>query len=257
MTPTAFAHINALLDELLADIQRVLADKLVGLYLTGSLVTGDFDADTSDIDLLAAIHDELSAAEFSAVERMHDDFAARYPQWHDRIEVLYYSLHGLRTYKTERSPIAVISPGEPFHYREEQAGIDWLMNWYIIQHQGMTLFGPPPAEIMEPATTTEFVTVVRDHALSWPAWLTDDSHRGYQSYAILTLCRAMYAIKYGEQASKIQAAAWAANEFPQWAELINNALVWRKEHGKVQVDHAATLSETRRFLAFVVERISR
>jgi len=258
MQPTPYAHINALLDDLLPDIQRVLGDKLVGLYLTGSLVTGDFDADISDIDLLAAITSDLTADEFSALERMHRDFAARYPAWDNRIEVLYYSLHGLKTYKTERTPIAVISPGEPLNFRDGDAGIDWLMNWYIILNQGVTLFGPPSNTIIDAATTAEFVAVVRDHALSWPNWLTDDSHRGYQSYAILTLCRAMYAIKYGEQASKSRAAEWAASEFPAWATLIKNALVWRKAAvgSKAQVDHAATLSETRRFLAFVVEEIT-
>ncbi|MBC7813538.1 MAG: DUF4111 domain-containing protein [Burkholderiales bacterium] len=256
--PTPYYHINALLDDLLIQIRAILDDKLVGVYLTGSLVTGDFDADISDIDLLAAITSDLTETEFSALERMHSDFVVRYPQWDNRIEVLYYSLHGLRTYKTERTPIAVISPGEPFHYREEQAGIDWLMNWHIILNQGVTLFGPPPNTIIEAATTAEFIEVVRDHALSWPNWLTDDSHRGYQSYAILTLCRAMYAIKYGEQVSKLRAAEWAANEFPAWATLIKNALVWRKAAvgSKAQVDHAATLPATRRFLAFVVEHIS-
>ncbi|GAC1422991.1 MAG: hypothetical protein NVS4B1_20310 [Ktedonobacteraceae bacterium] len=50
--PTSYADINELLALLLSGMQSILSEKLVGVYLYGSLVTGDFDAETSDIDLL-------------------------------------------------------------------------------------------------------------------------------------------------------------------------------------------------------------
>ncbi len=43
MTPTPFSSLNALLDELRSGIQGVLGDRLIGLYLFGSLVFGGFD----------------------------------------------------------------------------------------------------------------------------------------------------------------------------------------------------------------------
>ncbi len=41
--PTPYADINELLDQLLSRIQAILSERLIGLYLFGSLVTGDFD----------------------------------------------------------------------------------------------------------------------------------------------------------------------------------------------------------------------
>jgi hypothetical protein len=35
-----------------------------------------------------------------------------------------------------------ISPGEPIH--RIQAGMDWLVNWYLVRTGGVTLLGPPP-----------------------------------------------------------------------------------------------------------------
>jgi hypothetical protein len=49
--PTPYTDMNALIEQLLSRIQEVLGEKLVGLYLYGSLVTGDFDHGSSDIDI--------------------------------------------------------------------------------------------------------------------------------------------------------------------------------------------------------------
>ena len=109
MHPTPYPDINHLLDDLLSRIRAILGDKLVGLYLYGSLVWGDFDHDTSDIDLLAALTSDLDAEQAGALKAMHDDIARTYKAWDDRIEVQYLSLLGLKTFRTQSTPMAVIS----------------------------------------------------------------------------------------------------------------------------------------------------
>ena len=81
------------------------------------------------------------------------------------------------------------------------------------------------------------------------------SDRKGQAYAILTMCRALYVHRTGEQASKRQAARWAREELPQWADLIQSALAWREAWREKQVDHAATRAETIRFVNFGREKI--
>jgi hypothetical protein len=82
--------------------------------------------------------------------------------------------------------------------------------------------------------------------------MTGEPDRTAQSYAILTLSRALYTLSTEEQASKLQAVAWIAEEYPQWASLVENALVWRQHPDEQNVDHAATFPETRRFVDFVL-----
>jgi predicted nucleotidyltransferase len=48
-----------LLGRLTDEIQHNSNDSLVGLYVYGSLVTGDFDKDRSDIDLLAVVDSDV------------------------------------------------------------------------------------------------------------------------------------------------------------------------------------------------------
>src|SRR5712692_9867949 len=111
MQETPYADINRLLENLLSQMRHILQEKLVGLYLYGSLTTGDFDPESSDIDLLAATSSDVSETEFEALRAMHRDFARDHPEWEDRVEVAYLSVTALRTFRSERSPIAVISPG--------------------------------------------------------------------------------------------------------------------------------------------------
>ena len=58
-----------------------------------------------------------------------------------------------------------------------------------------------------------------------------------------------------KQVSKKQAALWAQTCFPQWASLIQMALVWRAAWRDETVDHEATFPETVRFVHFVIDQI--
>ena len=118
-----YADINQLLKLLLSGIQKILGAKLIGLYLYGSLVIGDFDPNISDIDLVAALSFDIDDKEFGTLQKMHDDFANNHKQWDDRIEVCYISVVALHAVRSHTSQIANISPGEPFHRRESHVGL--------------------------------------------------------------------------------------------------------------------------------------
>lgn len=253
MHATLYSEVNDLLKVILAEMQTVLGEKLVGLYLYGSLVTGDFDFDASDIDLLAAIASDLEQAEFERLDKMHLDFIAQHPRWENRLEIAYLSLHGLKTFKTQSSPIGIISPGEPFHIIE--AGKLWLVNWYFVREKGVTLYGPPPQAIIDHISREEFIEVVREHVRGWGDWINNLQSLPSQAYAILTLCRALYTITNGEQASKKQAALWAIQKLPQWATLIQNALEWRRTWREEKADAPAMLVETQQFARMVISQI--
>jgi hypothetical protein len=241
---------------LVVEIAKIIGKDLTGLYLYGSLVTGDFDNETSDIDLVAVRSTELDAGELDALERMHDEFARAHAAWEGRIEVQYLPAAALRTFKTRSSTIAVISPGEPFHVIE--AGRDWMINWYVVQEKGVTLYGPSPRTLIEPISTEEFVETVRLHAQRWREWTHDNTgSRPAQAYAILTMCRALYTIRHGEQVSKRRAAQWAQGHLPQWAPLIEDALGWRSAWRDDQADPETTRPQTERFVQFMIDLIEK
>lgn len=254
MQATQYSNINELLDLLLFRIQKVLGKKLVGLYLYGSLATGDFDPNVSDIDLLAALESEVDDKEFEQLEKMHLEFTDEHKEWNDRIEVQYMSVLALKTFKTKDSKAAVISPGELFHIKK--VGKHWLMNWYIVREKGVILFGPDPRTIIEPVSKEEFIESVKDHAKSWDKWVQNMHSQWAQAYAILTLCRALYTVKNGEQVSKKQAALWTEKELPEWISVIQHALIWSKDRQNKQVKNEEIFSDTVKFVNDIIKLIA-
>ena len=247
--------ILVLLEEILSRQRRILGEKLTGLYLYGSAVAGDFDYKISDLDLLAATKNVIDEKEFAALERMHDELVKDDPQWENRIEVAYVSLEALKTFKTKKSRIANISPGEPFHFLK--AGRDWLLNWYFVREYSVTLFGAEPKTIIEPISKQEFIEAVREQTEVRAGNVELARHsRPYQAYLIMTVCRALYAVKNGEQVSKRRAASWAKEKFPEYASLIENAFEWRANTRDQNVNYEAGFPEARKFILFIARQIS-
>jgi len=250
---TSQEDVNALLAKLLTGQRRVLGEALVGLYLYGSLVSGDFDREISDIDLLAVTTRDVEETTFQQLATVHDDVLARFEFWKWRLEVAYLSQRALRTFRTERSPIAVVSPGEPFHIKD--AGHEWLINWWVVRNQAKTLYGPSPDTLIGPISTEEYRQEVRSHTREWTQWIEESTERPGQAYAILTLCRALYAWNKGEQVSKRQAAEWAIEAYPQQADVIRQAIQWRIDYRNKDVDHAASHAIAKAFCRWALQEI--
>ena len=236
MQVTPYSNVNTVLAIITTRLKATLGDTLVGLYLEGSLVVGDFEPRISDIDLVAALASDIDDQEFAALQAMHEALVAEHPAWYDRIEVCYITVDALGSIKSRTSMIVNISPGEPIHRTEARR--EWLMNWYLTRERSVTLYGPSPATIIEPISKAEFVQSVRDHAAGWKDWVNDMRNPYAQSYAILTLCRALYAYKTGEQVSKKAAALWAQQQLPEWSDVIQQALAWRQGGKYLAADDA-------------------
>ena len=229
-------------------IAGVAGPLLVGLYLFGSLATGDFEEGVSDIDLIAVLSDPPNDELVARLDQMHADLAAAFNAWAGRIEVIYISAHGLANCRTDATTIAVISPGEPLHVVE--ASRDWNLNWYPAREESVALAGPPIQTLIPPIPFAEFAEQVRASLMAFPGRIEDDAHPGSQAYAILTMCRGLFTIRFDRRPSKREAAAWAQREFPQWADLIARSLAWRQRQWEPgDQNGTTTVSETRRFVA--------
>jgi hypothetical protein len=161
---TQDTEIEALLGRLTDEIQHNSNDSLVGLYVYGSLVTGDFDKDRSVIDLLAVVDSDVDGETFDRLDRMHARFVEDHPEWEDRIEVAYVLAPALWNFRTRTDQLAVVSPGEPFHLKAP--GKDWLINWYMVREVSVTSCGPPPSAMIPEISQSEFVEEVREQAYS-------------------------------------------------------------------------------------------
>ncbi len=237
-----------LVEALATRIRGVLGDDLVGLYLYGSSVSGGFDPGVSDLDLVAVTSTEVEALDLPALERMHRRFVGRYPEWRDRVEIVYIGRVTLESFRTSAGSLAVISPGEPFHVRTERA-VEWLQNWYLVRETGLTLYGAKATAIIPPIAWSEFVAANVRYADEVRNRGRVGASGGTVAYAVLTMCRALRTVRTQRHASKQEAAAWARARMPEWAWLIDAALDCRLSRGTVGLDDEPTRAAAEEFSA--------
>lgn len=253
------ADIAELLDDLVTELRDILVDRLVGVYVFGSLATGAFVPHVSDLDLVAALAGDLTDDEFARLDRLHAAMARRWPRWDDRIEIGYIAVKRMRRIAADDS-IALISPGEPFH--RKRAGTDWLFNLAVLHQHGITLLGPAPTCLIDPVPPEELRGLLPTLMREWIAWLSELDReqnqialRAYQGFMVVTLCRSLYLWRTGAMASKREAATWAARAYPEWAALVADAVGWQKAAGEADAMQPATVPRTLRFVRFAIETI--
>ena len=231
-------------------VLSVLGAQVLGIYLFGSLATGDFDAGVSDIDILVVTGDDLTETIGDDLRAMHNDLAATHPQWRDRIEVIYVAAQGLSQFRWQRSPLSVISPGEAFHTVD--AGREWLVNWYNVQQTGRVLYGSALGTLMPQVTVAEVQQELRHQLTGWMARVDGTAQPGFLAYAVLTAARAWDTILHGVVRSKGQSAAVLKEALPQWAGLLNAAAIVRAGRGRVGEISA---TQVRQFIADLAHRV--
>jgi hypothetical protein len=227
--PTRYLEVNSLLDVLRAELPGILGQLLVGIYLHGSLASGDFDPRSSDIDFLVVTADALPDAKFQAVAAMHGRLLASERPWVTRLEGSYIPLQALRRYDPEHTRYPALAVGGSFGVDEH--GVDWVIQRHLIRERAVVLAGPAPEDLIDPVPPGDLGQAVRATLAEWWAPQLHDlsrmCRRDYQAYAVLTMCRALYTLHHGQVPSKPVAARWAQETLEeQWTPVIRRALHW-------------------------------
>jgi predicted nucleotidyltransferase len=235
--PTLDPEINLLLQTLLRGVQSALESYLAGMYLYGSLASGDFDPLRSDIDFAVATYGELPDKRVTALRELHTRLASSELHWAAKLEGAYVPLEALRRHDPRGALYPQVNEGQFYLAR---LGSDWVIQRHILREQGVVVFGPHPRPWIDPVSPDELRQSVRAILREWWApMLVDPAHlhrADYQVYAILSMCRARHALQHGEIISKPAAARWAQQVLsdplqarPQskaWIGLIADALAW-------------------------------
>lgn len=245
---TPYADVNAILEELLTAVRAILNDRFVGLYLAGSLASGDFDYDTSDIDFLAATAVPPTAQQFAELEQMHDRIGTMDNKWAIELEGAYIPLAALRRYDPENATHPYIDRGAS-NLRWEHLDTDWVIHYHVLNAAGIALAGPAVQTLVDPVSPAQLRQAVKDLMDVWWLPMIEDgsklAHDGYRAYAIMTMCRMLVTAQTGSVVSKPVAARWVMEtQDGRWRSLAAAALEW--SGAEVQ----ASLSEVQAFIQF-------
>jgi predicted nucleotidyltransferase len=226
--PTLYPDVNEMLHLVLSEVQKVLDGQFVGMYLYGSLSSGDFNPKASDIDYLVVTTTLLAEHTITELEAMHQRIWQTGLKWAEKLECSYIPQVHLRRYEKFDIGYPMVNEG---NFYLAPHGSDWIIQRHIIREQGVTLAGPDPKMLIDPVSPDDIRYAVRGILEEWwfpmlndPSWLRDHGSP-YHAFAILTMCRSLHALGHGMIVSKPVAAKWAQQELGgKWAQVIEGSL---------------------------------
>jgi aminoglycoside adenylyltransferase-like protein/nucleotidyltransferase-like protein len=254
-TPTPYPEVNSILQELLENVKSILGSQFVGMYLDGSLTSDGFDED-SDIDFVVVTADELSADLFSKLQEMHDRIATIDSPYAVQLEGSYISRAGLRSYDPEHALYPNIERGTGERLKLVQHGDWWNIHRYILRERGITIVGPAPKTLIDPISPDDLRRAMLSILGGWATQILNNPNlinsRGYQSYVVLSLCRILYTLQFGDIVSKPFAARWAKETLgAPWISLIDRA--WTGRHNSQLPAESEDIQGTLEFIRFTLE----
>ena len=130
-------------------------------------------------------------------------------------------------------------------------GIDGIIQRSVLREQGIAIAGPAPRDLIDPVPPDDLrrasIGILHEW---WQPQLQDQYRllvREYQAYAVLTLCRILFTLQFGEVVSKRRAACWAQETLDRrWNALIGRASNWQPDDG------VADLGETLELIRFTL-----
>ena len=231
--PDLSPSITSLLEDLLSRLQTLLSSNLVGLYLRGSLATGDFEPDRSDVDLLVVLDHPVDEVQFQQLKDLHDQIANLDNAYAKRLEIAYIDRAGIRKFQPGRE-YPTLGQGEELGWQEH--GTNWLMERWMVREHGIPLFGPDPETLIDPINPAEIKAAAVERLQDWAVWAEDESDpdwqlpRSHKAYAVETICRGLYTVGHGRLVSKHEAVNWALKAIPKpWRDLVNRSRAWRRD----------------------------
>lgn len=225
--PTPYPSVNKVLNLLLARENAILGPQMVGMYLYGSLSSGDFDPKSSDIDFVVVTEDSLAPETVSALKEMHQKLWASGLKWAAKLEGAYLSKSLMRRHDPLGPECPAVNEGV---FYLGCCGSDWIIQRRVIRECGVVLSGPDPKTLIDPVSANEIRQAVLSVLDEWwfpmlenPSWLAEHGSE-YHAFAVISLCRALHTLRHGTIVSKPVAAKWAQAKFEEWSALIEKAL---------------------------------
>ncbi len=234
MAWTTYPQIDETLEQLLSGSRGIFGADFVGMYVLGSLASGDFDEDTSDIDFVVVTAAGIDAEAQAELGRLCQHLQATGSPWAAKLEGSFLPLQAFRNFNPASIPFPTIGMGG--RYGLKHKGIEHAIQRCLLREDGIALAGPEPSTFIDPVEPEELRKEVLDLLHGWWKPRLDDpirmKRRGYQAYAVLTMCRTLHTLEAGRLASKPAAARWARERHPErWRGLIDRALGWKQGDG--------------------------
>ena len=212
------ADIRAFIRKVVESFRERLGERLVGVYLHGSLATGCYRRAKSDVDLLVVVRDSLSVEVRRTLSLMCVALSRERPTTGDLelsviqlddarrfIHPLPYEMHFGSDQRTK------ILSGE-MSYEGERRDRDLAAHCTLVRARGVCLFGAPIEETFGPVRRADFLDAVL-YDFEW--LVADDNILESPFYCVLNCCRVLQLLSGSDVvANKEEGGLWGLENLP-------------------------------------------
>ena len=223
-------EIRPLIDELCKELKVIFADKLLGLYLHGSIAMGDFNLKSSDIDFMALLKSDVNEEEFNKLDLCHQDLCRKYKAWGSKLEGSYLLIDKLYERHPPSSKRPYINGGklENVHH-----GPEWTFEKYTLAKEGIALLDDVLDRKAVMASLLDLKDAGKSLLKDWWQPLIERNQvfsDAYLVYGVLTMCRIKHTMDLGVVASKLESAHYVLKQDSNaYVGLILEALNWQED----------------------------
>lgn len=145
------SDINVLLNQVLSQIQTILLDKFVGMYIGGSIANNSFDYKTSDIDCYIVTTSTLPENMIIMIETIHKMYYSSQLPYAKRIEVSYIPRNDLLDFNP-RNVRPYFNEG---NFYLAPYGSNFIIELFMLREKGITIVGPIITDLIKEISSQE------------------------------------------------------------------------------------------------------
>lgn len=219
--------INQTLSLFLKDIQYILSDKLLSVYIYGSALHNDLCPGYGDLDYLVIVNNNLTSNEIDRLNRLRGTYRSEYDLFTSMLEGAFLPLQLIQG--EEGQALWWGTKGENIWSNNQ---LD-LFTMYTIKNQGMLLYGESQNHIMPEISNDE----IRQFLIDFSICMRKHGKGGSLHSIDWLLLTAKFIgwLKEGIIFSKSQAADWGLKNIKSnWKEHLHKAKELRKDPSKVK-----------------------
>jgi len=235
-------------------LEELLPSKFYGLYLYNSVAMGNFEAGYSDIDFVVILKSNLLGEEIVKLKTLHKYFASVY-KYGTKLDGMYlqYDMIGKTNNDIKKYPYVK----DASLFEAGYFDINYV-TWWSLREYEMAIDSPSlKNELSEICFENVIQTMKYNLNKYWLPKLEKSEvfkEDMWVEFAIVTLSRIIYTLKDSEIKSKTQSCYFIVNEYPEWKDIVEEALAIRNlEPQSIINDISIRKEKTVKFISSMIE----